>query len=89
MRPVNFPEANTVFAKHQPEYKQLPAHVVEEDPEGRVTSAWGMSWKERFRVLLTGRVYLQMLTFRQPLQPVVLGVGPLTRRRPGDPGSGF
>lgn len=66
MRPVEFKEQTCVFAKDQPEYIPLPAHVR---TDGVVTSCWGMSWKERIRALFTGRVYVSLLTFGQPLQP--------------------
>ena len=67
MNPIEFAEQTTTFAKDQPEYSPLPAHITADGME--VTSCWRMSWRERFRVLWTGRVYLTLLTFGQPLQP--------------------
>lgn len=55
------------YGADQPEYLPLPA-VRDED--GRVTTRWRMTWRERLRVLLTGELYLQILTFNSPLQPV-------------------
>jgi hypothetical protein len=60
----------TEFAKDQSEYQTLPAWV---SPEGTVVTRWRMGWRERFRVLLTGDLWLSVLTFNQPLQPVKLG----------------
>lgn len=70
MKPIEFPQQNCVFAKDQPEYLPLPAYRT---PDGQeVTACWGMSWRERFRVLFTGRVYVTLLTFNQPLTPSIV-----------------
>lgn len=69
MTPIEFPEQDYVFAKDQPEYLPLPAHVSD---EGQVTSCWAMTWRERLRVLLTGRIYASQLTFGGRLQPLRL-----------------
>jgi hypothetical protein len=63
---VQFKECNVIYAENQPEYLPLPAH---RSKDGTVTSCWKMSWKERLRVLFTGKVFLQLLTFNKPLQP--------------------
>ena len=73
MTPVSFPEQNTVYAKNQPQYLPLPTHRVG-DPEGTVVSCWGLSLRERLRLLFTGRLWLQTLTFDHPLQPQLPGV---------------
>lgn len=57
------------YAKDQKEYTPLP---VWKDEDGTVLSRWRCSWRERLRILLTGDVYLWMLTFNQPLQPVTM-----------------
>lgn len=69
MSPVEFVGSNVVFAKNQPEYRPLPAHHTE---NGEVTSCWALDWRERLRVLFTGRVYLTLLTFNSPLQPILM-----------------
>lgn len=73
MKPVEFPEQNVVYAKDQPEYLPLPAH---RSPEGQVTSCWQMDWRERLRVLLSGKVYVSLLTFNGPLQPQIVSTLP-------------
>ncbi len=70
MKPVPFPQANVTYAEHQPEYLPLPACRELAVPFIPVTSCWGMTWRERLRVFFTGRVFVQMLTFGQPLQPL-------------------
>lgn len=69
MQPIEFKGFNTVFAKDQPEYLPLPAHVNRHDTAGTVTTCWRLTWRERLRVLLKGQVWLQQLTFHKPLQP--------------------
>jgi hypothetical protein len=66
MKPIEFPEQNVVFAKNQPEYLPLPAHVT---PEGEVITCWQFSWRERFRILFAGVIWWRQLTFHSPLQP--------------------
>ena len=73
MKLIEFPEQTTVFAKDQPEYLPLPAHRFG-DAEGRIACVWSLTWRERIRVLLTGRIWHQVLTFDQPLQPQLLTV---------------
>jgi hypothetical protein len=73
MKPVEFPQQNVVFAKDQPEYLPLPAFKTH---DGEVTSCWGMTWRERLRVLLTGRIYISNLTFNHPLQPQIVTTVP-------------
>ena len=74
MRPVlpiiqgeNLP--TIIYAENQPEYKPLP---VFKDSDGAVLSRWKLSWRERLRVLFSGNIYLWVLTFNRPLQPVML-----------------
>lgn len=58
-----------VYAKDQPEYLPLPAYRT---GDGTVVTRWRLSWSERIRVLLGGSVWLTILTFNNPLQPVKL-----------------
>lgn len=67
MQIIKFKGCNVTYAKNQPEYLPLPSHKA---PDGTVTSCWGLSFFERLQVALTGRIYLQVLTFNQPLQPL-------------------
>ena len=58
-----------VFAKNQPEYLPLPAHRTD---DGRVYTRWRLTWRERLRVLLGGNLWLMVMTFNRPLQPVMI-----------------
>jgi hypothetical protein len=55
-----FAEQTTTYAKNQPQYGPMPAHKA---ADGTVT------WRERFKVLLTGEIWHQILSFKKPLQP--------------------
>lgn len=68
MKPVVFPGHNTVYAKDQPEYLPLPVYK-RPGAEGEVTSCWKMSFRERIKVLFTGKVYWSQWTFGGKLQP--------------------
>ncbi len=67
MQPIEFPEQNFVYAKNQPQYKPLPCHRTH---EGQVISCWSLTWGERVRLLFTGRLWISVLTFNHPLQPI-------------------
>lgn len=64
---INLPEV--VFAKDQPEYIPLPAFKT---GDGMVITRWSLTWRERIRVLFSGSIWLSVLTFNGPLQPVKL-----------------
>lgn len=72
MKPIEFPEQDVIIAKDQPEYIPLPAHIDYE--HGAVTFCWKLSLRERIKLLLDGRLWHTVLTFRQPLQPQLLSV---------------
>lgn len=74
MKPVEFPGVNVVFAKDQPEYVPLPAMKVPDDPQGLIITKWELSPDELKRIQETGTIHLSVLTFNQPLQPVLLTV---------------
>lgn len=66
---IEFPEVTTTYAKDQPQYRPLPAHKVANDPQGRIIFLWKLNFLARLRVLFTGEVWHQVLTFNHPLQP--------------------
>ena len=74
MKPVKFKGHNAIFAENQPEYTALPSYRDASDKDCRVTTCWKLSFTDKVKVLLWGKVWLQQLTFHQPLQPVFLTV---------------
>lgn len=73
MKPITFAQANTTYAKDQPPYLPLPAYKTE---DGIVISCWQLSLLERLKLLIAGRIYVKMLTFNKPLQPIKLELQP-------------
>jgi hypothetical protein len=73
MELIEFKEQTITIAKDQPEYLPLPAHQFN-DEQGRIAFCWKMTWKERIRVLFTGILWQQVLTFNKPLQPQKLEI---------------
>jgi hypothetical protein len=68
-----FVDQEIVFAK-DPEYFPLPALKIGDPDHGIILTRWRMSWRERLQALIRGDVYLQVMTFNQPLQPVSIFV---------------
>ena len=71
MQLIEFDEQTVIIAKDQPEYLPLPAHQFN-DAHGKIAFCWKMTWRERIKVLFTGRLWHQVLTFNNPLQPQLL-----------------
>jgi hypothetical protein len=61
---------SVIFAKDQPQYLQLPANTNGH----QVETKWKLSLRERVKCVLTGNLYLTLMTFGQPLQPIRLSV---------------
>lgn len=66
MKAIDFPESNSVYAKNQPEYLELPSYKTS---DGIVTSCYTLTWKERLQVLFGAKIWLSLMTFNKPLQP--------------------
>lgn len=70
MKPIEFKGHNKVYAKDQPEYLPLPV-FKNDSVEGECISCWKLSFKERVRILLTGKLWISMMTFNKPLTPIL------------------
>lgn len=68
MKPVMFDYQNCIYAEDQPEYLPLPAHKKE---DGTVISCWELSDNELEQLIKTKKIYIGVLTFNQPLQPIL------------------
>lgn len=73
MKPVEFKHQNIIFAKDQSEYKLLPALKIDSNL-GEVISCWELTFKERIKVVFTGKVWVSLLTFNKPITPIFLAV---------------
>ena len=65
MKPIEFPEQTIVWAKNQPPYLPLPAYTDDRE----TISCWQLTWMERIKVMLFGRLWLRQLNFGAALQP--------------------
>ena len=77
MKIYKFKECNFEYAKDQPEYLPLPCYRYK---DGEVVSCWSLDWKERLKVLFSGKIFLSILTFNHPLQPQKISVDNPVRR---------
>lgn len=68
MKPVKFPEVNTIFGAGQLQYEPLPVLLF---PDGQAISCWQLSEEEKARVAETGQIWLSQLTFWRPFRPVL------------------
>jgi len=71
MRPIKFKGYNCIYAEDQKEYLQLPAYK-HNDERGTVTACWRLTLLKRIKVLFTGRIFISLLSFNQPLTPHLL-----------------
>lgn len=65
MLPVKFPEMTGILARDQKEYLPLP---VWQD-QTQTISQWKLDWRDRFKLLFTGRLWLRQYHFGGDLQP--------------------
>jgi hypothetical protein len=72
MNLIEFPEQTVVIAKDQPEYLPLPAFQFATDPTGRIACCWQLTWRERIKLLFTGKIWHVVMTFHHALQPQLL-----------------
>lgn len=72
MNLAEFPEQNLIIAKDQPQYRPMPCYW--DRNTGEVTCCWQLTWRERIRLLFTGKLWHTILTFNQPMQPQLLEV---------------
>lgn len=75
MKPIKFKDANIVYGANQPEYMPLPAQRVGKEQTGQINTCWKLTKEEKAAVAKTGKIWVSVLTFGQPLQPVLVSVG--------------
>ena len=71
IKPANMDARAVTIAANQPQYNPLPALV---EPDGTVHTRWQLTDEERAAIAAGADLMLSVLTFRQPLQPVIMGV---------------
>lgn len=71
MRPIEFPEMNSVYGKDSKRFLPLPAHTT---GGGHVITCWKPTIRERIHLLFTGKIYCSQLTDKKGLQPQYMTV---------------
>lgn len=69
MKPIEFKEVNVVYGKDQKDYIPLPALKFK---DGTMVTCWKLSWRELLRIVWKRKVWVSVLTFNQPLQPLYI-----------------
>ena len=70
MKPLKFKQHNKVYAENQEPYLPLPVYE-DEKQGGRVFHCWQLSFKERIKILFTGKLWIMVLNFGKRLQPIL------------------
>lgn len=73
LQATEFPEQTVVIAKDQPQYRPLPALVLN-SVEGEVITCWRLRPRERIKVVFSGLLWASQWTFQSPMQPVFFTV---------------
>lgn len=68
---VKFKGYNIVYGANQEEYLNLPVRQYE---DGLAISCFKPSLKERLKILFIGKIWISILTFNKPLQPIKVEV---------------
>lgn len=59
---------DVIFGAEQPQYLPLPAWTDGE----QVIERWHLSWLDRLRAFLGGDLFVHVLTFGHPIQPIIV-----------------
>lgn len=73
MIPIKHKHVNKTYAENQPEYLPLPV-VALESKQGEVIACWKGNFRERLKFLFTGKMWVLICTFNQPLAPSSVSV---------------
>jgi hypothetical protein len=68
---ANLPEI--LIGEGQAQYVVLPVYRA---IDGSALSRWRLTWRERLQLLLTGNLYVSVLTFGKPFQPILIETTP-------------
>jgi hypothetical protein len=69
VKPIRFKEQNVVYAKNQQPYLPLPSYQDDEQG-GRIFHCWKLTIRERIKILFTGKLWINVLNFHLPPQPI-------------------
>jgi hypothetical protein len=72
MKPIKFEQQNITYKKPESMTDEQCGSLPACKHENGIVSCWGMSVKERIKVLFTGRIWFDIVSHAQP--PIWLGV---------------
>ena len=70
MKPIKFEGCNAVYAENQPEYIPLPCEKM----DTLILTLWSGSVWDRLCFLWHGKMWLTVMNFGKPLQPLKMDV---------------
>lgn len=70
MKPVEFPEVNLRLGENQPEFETLPVHLNMNKLSQPCIYCFKLTFRERLKLLFTGKLWFEQLTFNSRFQPV-------------------
>lgn len=73
MKAVSFKQQTVIIAENQNPYLPLPVVFIT-GKEGHVISCWKLSFKERLKILITGRLWHSQMTFCKPPMPIFMSI---------------
>lgn len=73
--PDSVPGRAVVLGREQPEYQALAAWRLD-DELGTIVTRWQLTPEDRAAIAAGADVYITLLTFDQPLQPIAVALDP-------------
>lgn len=73
-KPIRFPQTNIIFGQNQEGVKPLPAHI-ENVAHRPVHTLWELDDDEIEEIVRTRQIWVTVLTYGEPLQPLYIGGG--------------
>jgi hypothetical protein len=75
LKAIKFPQVNVVIGEGQNDYQELPAFLNPEDANGTIVACFELTKEEVKALSESKQIWVQLLTFGNPLQPFILSVG--------------
>jgi hypothetical protein len=66
-----YEEHEVVYGKNQPQYMQLPTLAFSDEVGVGLITRWRLTWRERWRLLFRGDLFVHIRTFGNALQPIL------------------
>lgn len=69
MKAIEFEQQSIVVAKNQPEYEPLPMKISVHS-DGLAACCYKLTFRERIKLLFTGKLWIETLTFHRGITPI-------------------